>query len=221
MIHACIKSQCLTILKQRWSFTSFTQEGISVPCRPLVKVFINSSWTISASQHPLSIRVTKISATPPEPAKISQGIEFWIFLYIFCKKGLKVDITFMLQTRLLKSYLKYKMLSVTCNILGSPWTRRHKTGISILPVPVRIMNSLENICTRIYRDYWKNMHLNSPPYPVRCREMCLSILTLISPVAPGLCGSSSTRMKWEWLQSKEYTEPWGRSSDGYVAGWSG
>lgn len=35
------------------------------------------------------------------------------------------------------TYCKTMTLSITCNIPGSPWTRRHKTGISILPVPVR------------------------------------------------------------------------------------
>ncbi len=48
--------------------------------------------------------------------------------------------------------------------------------------------------------------------------MCLSSFTLISLVAPGLLGSSSTNTKWEWWLSREYTEPWGKSCGLYATG---
>lgn len=48
--------------------------------------------------------------------------------------------------------------------------------------------------------------------------MCLSSFTLISLVAPGRLGSSSTSKKWEWWLSREYTDPWGKSCGLYTAG---
>lgn len=72
------------------ALTSLTQLLMSVLWWALGKVSNSSSWTLSASQQPLFISVTRMSATPPEPARISQGVEFPMPLYILCKRRKKM-----------------------------------------------------------------------------------------------------------------------------------
>lgn len=63
------------------ALTSLIQDAIAALC-PLGNVSVRSSWTMAVSQLAWFISVTKMSATPPEPARINHGVEFWIVLYI-------------------------------------------------------------------------------------------------------------------------------------------
>lgn len=76
-------SVCLPVV--HIALTSLTQLLMSVLWWAFGKVSNSSSWTLSASQQPLFISVTRMSATPPEPARISHGVEFPMPLYIRCK----------------------------------------------------------------------------------------------------------------------------------------
>lgn len=78
------------------ALTSLTQLLMSVLWWAFGKVSSSSSWTLSVSQQPLFISVTRMSATPPEPARISHGVELPMPLYILCKKGHSVLMNFQL-----------------------------------------------------------------------------------------------------------------------------
>lgn len=69
------------------ALTSLTQLLMSVLWWAFGKVSSSSSWTLSISQQPLFISVTRMSATPPEPARISHGVELPMPLYIRCRRG--------------------------------------------------------------------------------------------------------------------------------------
>lgn len=68
------------------ALTSLTQFLTSVPWWAFGKVSSSSSRTASSSQQPRFISVTSMSATPPEPARISHGVELPIPLCILCKQ---------------------------------------------------------------------------------------------------------------------------------------
>lgn len=82
---ACLHAVHSTVL------TSLTQLLMSVLWWAFGKVSSSSSWTLSVSQQPLSISVTRMSATPPEPARISHGVELPMPLYILCREGQNVQ----------------------------------------------------------------------------------------------------------------------------------
>lgn len=82
-VHICV---CACLHAAHIALTSLTQLLMSVLWWAFGKVSSSSSWTLSVSQQPLFISVTRMSATPPEPARISHGVELPMPLCIRCRK---------------------------------------------------------------------------------------------------------------------------------------
>lgn len=158
------------------SLTSLIQADMSAVSKPVLKVSSSNSSTVSVSQNPLFISVTRMSATPPEPAKISQGVEFRIPLYIRYRWTLQYGF------RTLTGYPK----ATLCFCEWKYWPG----GSLVLHAPVSTTLESQSFQSLARDIYWCKMchtHIDnkktgileahthietcSPPYPVRCWEM--------------------------------------------------
>lgn len=107
------------------ALTSLTQLLMSVLWWAFGKVSSSSSWTLSVSQEPRFISVTRMSATPPEPARISHGVELPMPLHILCRKGHSVQMwtnwhTHSLNTFPTKHHQKIILINVKCSLQYNP-----------------------------------------------------------------------------------------------------
>lgn len=87
-LHICV---CGCLHAVHSTLTSLTQLLMSVLWWAFGKVSSSSSWTLSVSQQPLFISVTRMSATPPDPARMSHGVELPMPLCILCREGRHVQ----------------------------------------------------------------------------------------------------------------------------------